>query len=316
MKTIGLLLIVVLLSGSAAAGNQDLRIAMLLWRGETAAETGFREGLQERGYDTVFTVFDCEQDVRKLGSILHSLKNNAGAFDYIYTFGTTVSRRAKVVIGGQIPQIFNIVTDPVAAGIVDSLNSPGRLIGGGSDKIGIAEQLDAVMQLFTIEKIGYFFNPREKNSLIIREEIHRLGTEQGIEIIDFRSPPAQDALSNNLQQLIQHPELIDVVYLAPDSYLVSEAKFIGAQLRSAKIKSMSQVRSLIEHGVLMGVTGDYYDLGKAVAEVVDRHQKGNVLGEIPVEHFKTFNLIINEDTVEILGLTFDESVYAKAEMVE
>jgi len=272
--------------------------------------------LQELGYDAAFTVFDCEQDVRNLGAILHSIKTGSKTFDYLYTFGTTVSRRAKVVIGGEIPQIFNIVTDPVAAGIVDSLDAPGTLIGGGSDNIGIAEQLGEMMQLFTFKKLGFFFNPREKNSLIIRDEMHRFGKEHGFEVIDFRSPPAHDALAQNLQELIDNPTLVDVVYLAADSYLTSEAHRIGSRLRSAKIKGFSQVRFLIEHGVLMGVAGDYYELGKAVAAVVDRHQRGEGLDRIPVEHFKELKLIINKETVDILGLTLDESVYARAELVD
>lgn len=40
-----------LTSGAAfAAGSKDLNIAMILWRGETKAEQGFKGGLKELGY--------------------------------------------------------------------------------------------------------------------------------------------------------------------------------------------------------------------------------------------------------------------------
>ena len=317
MKTRWWLLILVLIHvGSGSAAGQELSIAMLLWRGETAAEAGFKEGLEELGYQASFEIFDSAQDLSKLGAILRSINNNLEAYDYIYTFGTTVSRRAQVVIGGQIPQIFNIVTDPVAAGIVERLDSPGSSISGGTDKIGLDQQLDEVNQWLTFKKLGLFFNPREKNSLIIRDELHRHGRERGFEVIDFRSPPVDQMLSKHLEALNKNPGSVDAVYLAPDSYLSSEAPLIGTQLRQARIISISQIRSMIEHGVLMGVAGDYYDLGKSVATIVDRHQKGTPLENIPVERFSNFKLLINQATADLLGLSLDTSSSDNVELVE
>ena len=311
-----LIILVIIYGGSVSAANQELRIAMVLWRGETEAEAGFKEGLQELGYQPTFEIHDAAQDLAKLGAILHIISNNPTAYDYIYTFGTTVSRRASVVIGTKVPQIFNIVTDPVGAGIVDSLDSPGPTVGGGSDKIGISQQLDEVGRLISFKKLGLFFNPREKNSLIVREELHRYGRERGFEVIDFRSPPANQILVQNLTMLGDNPALVDAVYLAPDSYLSSEAPLIGAQLRKAKIMSIAQIRSLIEHGVLIGVAGDYYELGKSVAAIVDRHQNGTNFEQIPVAHFKNLRLLINQTTAELLGLKLDRSLSVNAELVE
>ena len=317
MKQLLLLLILVFVSSAPGqATEQELKIAMLLWRGETRAEVGFKKGLQDFGYKTILKIYDCNQDLSKLGAILHSLKSNLGEYDYLYTFGTTVSRRTKLVIGGEIPQIFNIVTDPVAAGIVNSIDVPGKWISGGSDKIEITVQLDKALQLFGISKLGFIYNPREKNSLIIREELYRFGMDQGVEIIDLRSPPAHNALEQNLVKLINNPGMVDAVYLAPDSYLSSEATFIGTQLRKARVKSITQVRSLIEQGVLLGIAGDYYELGLAVASIVDRHQKGQELEKIPVEHFSDYTLIINQTTADILDLKIDQTVGVKTELVK
>ncbi len=152
--------------------------------------------------------------------------------------------------------------------------------------------------------------------MIIRNELHRFGDANGIEIIDFRSPPVQDALPRNLQMLIDNPDFVDAVYLSADSYLVSEAKYIGSQLRKAKLKSIGSVGSYIEHGVLMGVVGDYYQLGRVVANIVDRHQKGETLGKIPVQPIQNVMLMINRTTAGLLGVKIDTSVYARAVVVD
>jgi ABC-type uncharacterized transport system substrate-binding protein len=311
-----LIVLILSVAASVSAVDRELRIAMLLWRGETEAEAGFKDGLQELGYQTSFEIHDAAQDLSKLGVNLRSINNHLMNYDYIYTFGTTVSRRAKIVIGGKLPQIFNIVTDPVGAGIAASLGSPGPAIGGGSDRIGIAQQLDEVGRLFTFEKLGFFFNPREKNSLITRDELHRYGKENGFEVIDFRSPPVDQMLVRNLEILSESPDLVDAVYLAPDSYLSSEGALIGSHLRQMKMISITQIRSLIEHGVLIGVTGDYYELGRAVATIVDRHQRGMGFENIPVEHFTSLKLLINKSSADLLGLKLDESLHPNAELVD
>ena len=311
-----LMIIILIHAFPVSAANQELHIAMLLWRGETEAEVGFKAGLQELGYEAIFEIHDAAQDLSNLGAMLRTINNNLIAYDYVYTFGTTVSRRARVVIGTKLPQIFNIVTDPVGAGIVDSLEAPGPTIGGGSDRIGIIRQLDEVGRVISFRKLGFFFNPREKNSMITRDELRRYGQEKGFEVIDFPSPPVDQMLQRNLKLLSDSPDLVDAVYLAPDSYLVSEAQLIGSQLRQAKIISITQIRSLIEHGVLIGVTGDYHELGRAVATIVDRHQKGMALEKIPVAHFSNLKLLINRSSADLLDLNLDGSLPPNAELVD
>lgn len=311
-----LIFIFLVCSAPLPAAAQDLRIAMLLWRGETAAEIGFKEGLRELGYQAELEIHDADQDLATLGTMLHAINSNLRSYDYVYTFGTTVSRRAKIVLGGKLPQIFNIVTDPVGAGIVASLESPGPTIGGGSDKISVSRQLDEIGRLITFKKLGFFFNPREKNSLIIRDELHLLAATRGFEVIDFRSPPADQQLLRNLEMLGSDPPVVDAVYLAPDSYLSSEASLIGDHLRRAKIVGITQIRALIEQGALIGITGDYHELGRAVATIVDRHQKGMAFENIPVQHFNNLKLLVNRSSAEQLGLSLDNVLPPTAEIID
>lgn len=289
-------------TGIAQASDSQLRIGMLLWRGETAAEAGFKDRLSSLGYQVDYVVLNSDQNLKNLGNHLHSIKNSIDSFNYIYTFGTTVSRRAKVVISGKIPQLFNIVTDPVAAGIADSYALPGNNISGASDFIKVSTQLNTIEKLFKFETLGFFFNPREKNSMIFRDELLKVAEEKGFSVIDFRTPPVESALAANLQKITDNPNLVDAVFLAADSYLSSESEFIGSQLRKAKMKSIGSVRDHIENGILVGVVADYYQLGSAVADIADRHQRGDELGMIPVEQVDRVTVVLNRSTADILGV--------------
>ncbi len=310
------LVILLVFSNSLLASGKSLKIAMILWRGETQAESGFKDGLKKLGYSAEYIIINAGQDIKKLGVLLSKLKPKFDEFDYIYTFGTTVSRRTRVIVNDRVPQIFNVVTDPVGAGIVQSTESSGGTISGMSNAIPISVQIKSALEVIKFNKLGVFFNPREKNSMISRKELYNIAKDLDFEVIDLRSPPVQKMLQENLQKLIDESILVDAVYLPPDSFLVSNAKLIGSQLRTAKVKSIGAIKSFIENGVLMGVVVDYYHLGRAVAKIVDRHQKGEKLQNIPIEKVEEPYLVINKTTSDILNIKIPEAVLKKATIVE
>jgi putative ABC transport system substrate-binding protein len=288
--------------------GKELNIALLLWRGETMAEKGFIDGLREFGYTTEFSTFDVSQDLTKLGNALSYIASQSDAFDYVYTFGTTISRRTQIIINNKIPQLFNVVTDPVGAGIM------GGNISGASDAVPVSKLLEIINELFRFQKLGLFFNPREKNSMLSRKEIYTRAKVLGIEVVDFRSPPVEQILHQNLQKLADNPAMIDAVYLPSDSFLVSNATLIGARLQSLKILSFGSVRNYIEAGVLMGFVVDYYELGKSVAAIVDRNQRGEALQQIPVVR-ADFTLMINQTTSDLLGVKIPEFESLKTKII-
>ena len=312
------LTVVVLLvfSNSLLANDRNLNIAMIVWRGETKAEQGFKDGLKELGYTVEYRILDAGQDRKKLGEILSKLKPKFNEFDYIYTFGTTVSRRTRVILKDQVPQIFNVVTDPVGAGIVQSVKSSGGNISGMSGAIPLSIQIKSALDVIKFEKLGLFFNPREKNSMIIREELYEVARQLDIEVADLRSPPAQEMLQENLRKLIDQSIDVDAVYLPSDSFLASNAELIGSSLRTAKVKSISATKRFVEKGALMGVVTDYYKLGQTVAKIVDRHQKGEKLQNISIEKVENPYLVINKTTSHILNINIPEAVMKKAIIVE
>jgi len=310
------LVILLVFSNSLLASGKSLKIAMILWRGETRAESGFKDGLKELGYSAEYIIINAGQDIKKLGVLLSKLKPKFDEFDYIYTFGTTVSRRTRVIVNDRVPQIFNVVTDPVGAGIVQSTESSGGNISGMSNAIPISVQIKSALEVIKFNKLGIFFNPREKNSMITRKELYNVAKDLDFEVIDLRSPPVQKMLQENLQKLIDESILVDAVYLPSDSFLVSNAKLIGSQLRTAKVKSIGAIKSFIENGVLMGVVIDYYQLGRAVAKIVDRHQKGEKLQNIPIEKVEEPYLVINKTTSDILNIKIPEDVLKNATIVE
>ena len=301
-------------------GADPLRIAMVLWRGETPAEQGFKAGLIKLGYKVEYTVVNAGQDRTVLRSKLEeTIMPRLESFDYVYSFGTTASKMTKDLVRGKIPQLFNIVNNPVKAAIVRSITEPGENISGASHFVPVAPQIQTAMKLFKIKKLGLLFNPREKNAMLQRAQIKAVAEKFEFDVIDLRSPPAHNALQRNLKRLTDKTITVDAIYLPADSFLTSNAKLIGSSLRAAKIMTIAANKTYINGGALMGLVPDYHELGEAVAGVLDRHRKGEDLGRIPVQQIYLTRapiLVVNEKTLAALGLEIAEDVLSKAVIVK
>ena len=310
--------IIILTSSHALfAGSKTLKIAMVQWRGDTESCQGFRDGLKELGYSVDYTYMNAKQDRAELGRLLREeLEPKSTAFDYIYTYGTTVSKAVKTIVNNRVPQLFSNVAGPVEAELVRSLESPGDNISGSNNAVPIVTQLETVMQIMQFKRLGLLFNPREQNAMIERQRLSEAAKKFNFEVIDLRSPPAQAMLEQNLQQLLEKAIVVDAVYLPLDSFMVSNAKLIGDKLRDAKIRSIGTLEGYIKGGALVGVVPDYYQLGKSIASIVDKNQKGEKLQNIPVVTVKEPTLMINKTTADLLQIRIPEDTLKKAVVVE
>jgi ABC-type uncharacterized transport system substrate-binding protein len=253
------------------------------------------------------------QDRTELGRLLReNLEPKLETFDYVYVFGTTVASATRSIVQDRVPQIFNIVADPVGAGIVQSLDSSGGNIAGVTNEIPLSLQLETALKIIPSKRLGLLFNPREKNSMLVRDKISEIGRKLRFEIIDLRSPPAQDMLQENLQKLKDRSVVVDAVYLPPDSFLVSNAKLIGSELMAAKVKSIASIETFIEKGALMGLVSNYSELGKAAAMIIHKNQRGTKLSQIPVQAAKQPQLLINRTTSKELNINLPEALLKKA----
>lgn len=304
-------------SGVVVAAETQLSIAMIQWRGETEACRGFKDALKEMGYTVQYTVLNAAQDRTKLGGLLREqLLPNLKNFDYVYSYGTTASKMTKTALNDKVPHVFSNVAAPVESEIAVSMSSSGGNMTGTSNRVPLSLQIEIARRALPFKKLGIMFNPREKNAMVVRESLYEIAKEQGFDVVDLRSVPGGDTLQSNLQKLRDRSVSIDAVYLPLDSYHMTKADLIGSTLRSAKIPTIAAQKKYIQNGALFGVIPDYYALGKEVARIVDRHQKGEELIKIPVVTPKEPLIMVNKTTAQVLGVVLPETLMARAIAVE
>ena len=290
-----------------AAAKKPLKIALVTWRGETEAETGFRDQLKELGYKVDFTVLDANQSREQLAGLLRQ-NVKPGTFDYVYTFGTTASLTTKAFLQRSTPQIFNIVTAPVEAELVKNIDTPGDNVSGVCNFAPLELQIENAMKIVTFSRLGYVYNPKEKNSDIVRASLEALGRKRGFSVVDLRLLPDKVGVDANFAKLVARKTEFDAVYVGSDSFLGSIAPTIGKQLLDAKIISISGMLQMLENGFLLGTVPDYRTLGGLAAKIVDRNQKGEELGTIPVQSQDRPPLVVNDKTRALLGITIPSNI--------
>lgn len=296
------------------AGKSDVRVAMLLWRGETDAERGFRDGLKKLGYAATIDVFNAGQKKSQVGRILRQQLQRK-KYDYVYTFGTTVSMQTKSYLNGRVPHVFNIVADPVGAGLVESLNASGGNLSGIRSGVPLRLQIQNAYQVLKFNRLAYIFNSREKNSNLTLDTLNALSREFNFEVVKLRSPPIQDRLSKNLQKIVNGEVKVDAVYLPSDSYIVSNAKSIAAALVNARIPGVGAIKKYISEGMLMGSVADYYELGQLAASIVDQHRNGISMEDIPIKTPARPKVLVNEATLQILNINLSARYLEQAILI-
>jgi len=264
MRFLSLVTLLLLLSLPAHA----LSIAMVLWRGETAAEAGFRAELTHR---TALATMLRQQMLPKLAE-----------YDYIYTFGTTATTMTKSLVANRKPLIFNVVSDPVGAGILSEEKAQNSMVAGVSNMVPMALQLaNASKHLATGKRLLLPFNPREQNTLLVADMLLNEAKRYQWQVATWRIAPDPRRLDNELKRL-QGDAKNDIVFLAADSYLLSIAPRLLNALNEASIPTICSAELFVEHGCSVGTISSYEALGKMAAGIIHRHQQGTPLQDIPL----------------------------------
>lgn len=308
------LLLLIFTGVSASAAEKHLNIALILWRGETETEKGFRDGLKELGYDTTYTVINGEQNIHKLSTLLQTF--NPGDYQYIYSFGTTASVKVKELGREVTPQIFVAVLYPVEAGLVQTMERPGVNISGVSNYIPIEKQIETAYQLLEFGTLGVFYNPDEANSVETIKNIRNLSYKLGFSLEAYPAKPGTNRLHRYLGLLEKEIIDVDAVYLPSDSYIISESREIADSLEKAEIPGFAAVEECVKQGVLFGLTTGYYELGKNAAMIVDQREKGKPLASIPVGLPARTYLLINKTTAQALEFQPDPALTGNAHWIE
>lgn len=225
----------------------------------------------------------------------------------------TPAAHAAKRAAGNIPVVFFTGEDPVASGLVASLNRPGGNVTGVTTLLGelAAKQVGLLRELVPAATlIGFLVNPRslitERNVQDALDAAQKLGEK--IEIVHASSEVEIDAAFEALRDMRASALLVQ-----PDTFLINK-RIVALAARDA-LPAMYQVRELVAVGGLISYGPSVADMYRQMGVYAGKVLKGTNPAEMPVLQPTKFEMAINLKTAKALGLKPSDNLLSLADEV-
>lgn len=303
-----------LMGGSLALGaastpllarTQPPRIFMILFRGATPVEEGFRDYFKSNQIGVEIMERDVALDVSKVPALIAEAR--AWKADLIYTWGTpvtlaTVGREKDKKLAHHvtdIPVVFTMVASPQASGLVSDLSSSGRNITGTCHVVPIDQQVSAMLAYRKVEKLAIIYNAGEPNSILNVKELRAAALKRGITLVERAVPPGADgkpaatALPGLVEGLAR--EGVQVLYIGPDSFLAAHRMVLTEAALAHQVATFSATEVALREGkALYGLVSGYANVGRLTAfKAAQILQKNRAPKTIAIESLARFSYLVN-----------------------
>jgi putative ABC transport system substrate-binding protein len=277
----------------------------------------FRQGLSETGY-----VEGRNVTIEYLWADDHNDRLPAMAVDLvrrgvnvIVTGGTPATLAAKAATK-TIPIVFVLSTDPVAAGLVASLNRPGGNITGvtGLNVELAPKKLELLHELLpSAASVALLVNPTntvatEHETRTVQSAARTLGLR--LHILHASAERDFEAAFVSLVQL-----RAEALVIGSDLFFTSRAEQLAALTVRHAVPAIYQFREFTAAGGLMSYGGSFSDWGRQAGIHTGRILAGAKPADLPVQQATRVELFINLKTAKALGITVPLPLSGRADEV-
>jgi putative ABC transport system substrate-binding protein len=237
--------------------------------------------------------------------------------DVIVVAGGTVIVQAAKNATKTIPIIMTGGgSDPVEAGLVQSLARPGNVTGitNLGRELG-GKRLELFKEAIpTLTRVAVLYDPATPNSVIEVKEslpVAARALRLTLQPLEVRTADGFESVFAALSK-----ERPGGLYVAGGEALMraNEKRIAGFALKS-RLASVFTTRDAVDLAGLMSYGADEAESYRRVATYVDRILKGAKPADLPVEQPTKFELAINLKTAKQIGLRIPSSLLAKTDRV-
>jgi putative ABC transport system substrate-binding protein len=233
--------------------------------------------------------------------------------DVILTNSTPVTVAVKETTRAT-PTVFLQVSDPVAAGVVQSLARPGGSLTGFTNfDPSMGGKWLALLKGIAphLTRVAYLFNPNTAPLLYARS----VETAAPLLSVKPLAAPAHNAhqLEDVMEQIAREPG--SALLVLPDLFTATNRQSIIALAARYRLPAIYPFRYFAASGGLMSYGTEVLDTYRQAASYVDRILKGERPGDLPVQEPSKFELVINLKTAQALDLDVPPTLLARADEV-
>jgi len=317
---LGALLVALSVPAAAQQSEKVYRIGILA--GSTQAfgwqprNEALQQGLRELGYvegkNLLLEYRYAEGNVARFPELAAELvRLNV---DLIVASGQPAVQAAKQATP-TIPIVMTVPTDPVATGLVESLARPGGNITGSTSLT--IETAGKRLELFKatvppLVRVAVLYDPANPFNALHAQAVQTAGQARGltVQLWEVRGKDDFERVFAGLRQ-----ESPDGLYVPGGPLIGANAKRIVDFVVTNRLPSVHDDKESVEAGGLISYAADPVDQYRRLASYVDKILKGTKPAELPVEKPQKFELVLNLQTAQQIGLTVAPEVLSRADQV-
>jgi putative tryptophan/tyrosine transport system substrate-binding protein len=226
-----------------------------------------------------------------------------------------IRRQAEVIVGNEpaveaartvtttTPMVFVIGSDPVARGLVASLNRPGGNLTGVTffgNQLG-AKRMELLLELAPkTAVIAFLMDPASAGSVAELPDVEAAGRALGRQIVVAKAGDEReiDAAFAKIGQAGA-----EAIVVGGSPFLTSQREALLALAARHAMPAIYDQRDYVAAGGLISYSGSFPGAYRQAGVYAGRILKGAKPSELPVLQPTTFELAINLRTAKALGLT-------------
>ena len=277
----------------------------------------FRQGLSEAGYaegrNVAIEYRWAEEQNDRLPALAADLVRRQVAV--IAVAGQVLGVLAAKAATRTIPVVFLTGADPVALGLVASLNRPGGNVTGVTT-LGVElepKRLELLYGLIpTARTVGALVNPTNPNAEVQTRELQPAARALGLklELLQATSERDFDGVFARRAEL-----KAGGLVIGTDGLFISRGEQLGALAARHSVPAIFQFRAFAAAGGLMSYGGSLTDMYRQSGVYTGRILKGEKPADLPVQQVTKVELILNLKTAKALGLTIPLPLLGRADEV-
>jgi putative tryptophan/tyrosine transport system substrate-binding protein len=214
-----------------------------------------------------------------------------------------------------IPIVFSGVGDPVASGLVERLNRPGRNATGFAlyePSLG-GKWLELLSEIAPgLKRVAVMFNPDTAPALSTMPSLETAA--RSLKVVQIIAPVHSDAEIETAITTLGRDPGAGLVVMGDPFTAAHRAPIILAAARN-NVPAVNPLSAFARDGGLLSYGPDRVDDFRRAASYVDRILRGAKPAELPVQFPTKFEMVINLKTAKALGLAVPPSILLRADEV-
>ena len=273
-------------AASASPAAKTLKVGILQYAPHPSLDNcykGIVQGLADAGYvDGQNITIDYQNgNGEKETNDLISSNFVTNGYDLIVAIATPSALSAySAAKDAGIPVVFSAVSDPLSAGLVESLDAPNTGATGTSDSLNLEGQMAMIRAFLPDAKtIGILYTTSEPNSVTHLKRFQELAPKYGFTIEAVGITDASEVASGAASLVAKG---VDCVNNFTDNNVVNNLSVLLNATDAAGIPVFGSEEEQVKNGCVASETLDYVALGVTTGRMAAEVLKGGDIKTMPV----------------------------------